>query len=120
MSVHVRVSILLYKSRDSITDAYPVQDVTIAFSNSSGLELTWRPPQQGHDLTTSFFLACTPLLAGIPPPLPASTGSGAELSLYLTGLYPGVEYNCSVVTVIGEGQSEPVSIIQATEEIGVH
>ena len=102
----------------SITDAYPVQDIAIAFSNSFMLEVTWQPPQLGPNLTTAFTLTCTPLLAGIPLPLPVSTESGEELGLSLSELYAGVEYNCSVVTVTAQGHSEPVSIIQATQEIG--
>ena len=92
--------------------------MVVAFSNSSWLEISWRPPQLGNNLTTAFTLTCTPLLAGIPQPRPLSTASGEELSLSLAGLYPGVAYNCSVVTVTSEGQSEPESIVQTTDEIG--
>ena len=39
-------------------------------------------------------------------------------SLTLTGLYPGVPYNCCVVTLTSQGESESTSIVQTTEEIG--
>ena len=95
-----------------------MQDVAVASSSSSELELTWEPPLLGSNLTTAFVLTCSPLLEGIPQPDPVGTSSGEELSLSVTGLYPGVPYNCSVVTVTSEGQSQPASKVQATEEIG--
>ena len=103
-----------------ITDAYPVEDVAVAFSSSSALELTWGPPKHGANLTIAFVLTCTPLLEGIPVPESVRTSSGGEMTLSLAELYPGVSYNCSVVTVTAEGQSQPVSKVQATEEIGEH
>jgi hypothetical protein len=100
----------------TVVDAYPVEGVVVPSSSSSSLEFTWSPPLVGHNLTTGFTLRCSPLLEGIPEPRPLSTATGEELTLAITGLYPGVQYNCSVVTVTAAGESEPMSVVQTTEE----
>ena len=79
---------------------------------------SWQPPVLGHNFTTGFKLTCVPLLNGILSPQPPSTSTVAEMTtLSLTGLHAGVPYNCSVVTVTTEGESEPRSVIHETEEI---
>ena len=85
---------------------------------SLSLEFSWQPPQLGHEFTTQFTVMCTPLLSGIPMPQPVSTSSGDEHTLPVMGLFPGVQYDCSVVTVTTQGESEPESIVLYTEETG--
>ena len=84
------------------------------------MEFSWQPPQLGHDSTTAFKLTCAPLLSGIPFPQPLSTNVGADVTTQLlTDLYSGVPYNCSVVTVTSQGESEPRSVVNTTVEIGI-
>lgn len=118
VSVWTNFKSLIYCS--STADAYPVEDVVaINSKDTTGLEISWAPPSIGGDLTTDFTLTCTPLLVGIPVPDPMSTGSGEQLNISLTGLYPGVSYNCSVVAVTPEGRSTPETIVETTEETGI-
>ena len=42
----------------------------------------------------------------------------AATTANVTGLYPGVTYNCSIATVSHEGSSLPMSVISATTVIG--
>ena len=60
---------------------------------------------------------CTPLLEGIPTPEGLMLGPAATRA-NVTGLYPGVTYNCSIVTTSHEGSSISTSVISATTVIG--
>lgn len=60
------------------------------------------------------------MLSGIPFPQPLSTSVEADVTTQsLTDLYSGVPYNCSVVTLTSQGESEPRSVVYKTEEIGI-
>ena len=84
------------------------------------LEFSWQSPTMGHDFTTGFKLTCSPLLTGIPFPLQLSTTATAEITSFsVTELYPAVPYNCSIVTVSSQGESEPESVVHSTEEAGM-
>ena len=95
-----------------------MEELTVLSSSNSSLTLSWEPPTQGHDLSTGFRLTCTPLLVGIPPPRSLNSTGGDFTNLTLSGLYSGVSYNCSVVTLTAEGESESRNIVQTTEETG--
>ena len=68
---------------------------------------------------TGYQLSCQPLLPDIPSPQTLTPGPTAEVAM-LYSLYPGVEYNCSIVARNGVGPSDPVYISNTTEETGTY
>ena len=81
--------------------------------------LSWQQPSIAAHLTTGYNLICVPLLAGIPVPqslwLPPTT-----TSVTVTGLRPGVSYNCTIFTITDQGSSSPLTFSVKTSETGKH
>ena len=102
-----------------ITAAYPVGAFEAGMPSSTSLTFSWRPPSIAANLTTGYRLTCSPLLEGIPTPEDLMLGPAATTA-NVTGLYSGVTYNCSIVTVSHEGSSLPRSVELATITIGIH
>ena len=90
----------------------------VASSNSTVLSFSWQPPTLGSHLVTGYQIVCTPLLEGIPSPQPLLAGPESTAASH-TGLYPGVTYMCSIVSVASAGSSEPRNVIYVTTEIGL-
>ena len=101
------------------TGAYPVEEFEGRMPSSTSLTFSWRPPTVGSSLTTGYRLTCSPLLEGIPTPEDLMLGPAATTAS-VTGLYSGVTYNCSIVTVSHEGSSLPRSVALATITIGTY
>ena len=102
-----------------ITAAYPVEEFEGGMPSSTSLTFFWRPPSIAANLTTGYRLTCSPLLEGIPTPEGLMLGPAATTA-NVTGLYPGVTYNCSIVTVSHKGSSLPRSVTLATITIGMY
>ena len=68
---------------------------------------------------TGYQLSCQPLLSGIPFPQFLTPGPTAVVDT-VSGLYPGVGYNCSIVARNGAGPSDPVYISGTTLETGTY
>ena len=79
----------------------------------------WTPPSIGASLTSGYKLSCIPLLQGIPFPHPLQPPPNAT-SAILTGLFSGVDYNCSLVTITAEGTSLPNTLSFHSPETGNH
>ena len=101
----------------TITGGYPVEMFQVESSNTS-ISFTWSPPPLGSQFTTGYQLTCTPLIEGIPS-LPPTRIGPEVVSASLTGLYSGVVYLCSIVTLTAEGLSEPRTAVSTTTEIGL-
>ena len=87
--------------------------------SSTSLTFSWRLPSIAANLTTGYRLTCSPLLEGIPTPEDLMLGPAATTA-NVTGLYSGVTYNCSIVTVSHEGSSLPTSVEHTTITIGTY
>ena len=97
------------------TDAYPVRNFVGTVLAGTTFNFSWRPPSIAAHLTTGYNLTCVPLLTGIPVPetlelLPTATA--AEV----TGLFRGVTYSCSIITIGSGGASEPQTLTLTTAE----
>ena len=103
----------------AITAAYPVGAFEAEMTSSTSLTFSWRPPSIAAKLTTGYRLTCSPLLEGIPTPEDLMLGPAATTA-NVTGLYSGVTYNCSIVTVSHEGSSLPTSVKFTTITIGTY
>ena len=102
-----------------ITAANPVEAFQVGMSLSTSLTFSWKPPSIATNLITGYRLTCSPLLDGIPTPEGLMLGPAATTA-NVTGLYSGVTYNCSIVTVSHEGSSLPRSVTLATITIGMY
>ena len=95
-----------------------MEDFRITAVSASSLTLSWSHPRiVGHHIT-SYNLTCVPLLSGIPVPqslwLPPTTTSAT-----VTGLRPGVLYNCTIFTITDQGSSPPLTLSLITSETGI-
>ena len=100
------------------TDAYPVESFTGKVSPSgTSFSFSWSHPIIGASITTGYNLTCIPLLLEIPAPKPIFLSSNAT-SAVVTGLYPGVAYNCSIFTATSNGFSKPQALYLSTPEKG--
>ena len=97
--------------------AYPVGAFEAREPSITSLTFSWKAPSIAANLTTGYRLMCSPLVDGIPTPEGLMLGPAATTA-NVTGLYPGVTYNCSIVTVSHEGSSLPRSVTLATITIG--
>ena len=97
--------------------ANPVEEFEVTMSLVTSLVFSWSPPSVATQLTTGYRLTCTPLLEGIA--VPNSTVLGPrDTTAAVTGLNPGVTYNCSIVTISHEGSSLPQTLTPSTTESG--
>ena len=83
------------------------------------LNFSWQVPMTLNGALTGYQLFCQPLRPGIPPSQTLTPGPTAVMTM-LSGLYPGVEYNCSIVARNGAGPSDPVYISGTTQETGIY
>ena len=81
------------------------------------LSFSWQAPVTLNGVLTGYQLSCQPLLPGIPLPQILNPGPTAVM-VTLSGLYPGVGYNCSIVARNSAGPSDPVYISGSTLETG--
>ena len=79
------------------------------------LTLSWHQPSIAAHLTTGYNLICVPLLAGIPVPQSLWL-SPTTTSTTVTGLKPGVSYNCTIFTITDQGSSSPLTFSLKTSE----
>ena len=87
--------------------------------SETSLAFFWKPPTIAANLTTGYRLMCSPLLEGIPIPEGLMLGPAATTA-NVTGLYSGVTYNCSIVTLSHEGSSLPTTVLSTTITIGMY
>ena len=100
------------------TDAYPVELFTGKVSPSgTSFAFSWSHPSIGASITTSYNLIYIPLLLEIPSPNPILLSSNTT-SAVLTGLHPGVGYNCSIYTATTNAFSQPQTLYLRTPEKG--
>ena len=98
--------------------SYPVERFEGIVSSETSFSFSWAHPTIGSHRTTSYTLMCLPLLSGITAPK-ALTLPPTVSSAVMTGLYPGVNYNCTIITITREGASHPPSLFLSTPEIGM-
>ena len=79
------------------------------------LSFSWQRPETLNGNLTGYQLFCQPLLPGIPSPQILNT---TAVIATVSGLYPGVEYNCSIVARNSAGPSDPDYISNTTLETG--
>ena len=94
---------------------YQVEGFEVVTVSKTFLTFFWIAPSTTAQPTTGYRLACFPLLEGIPTPqflmveLTATTAN-------MTGLYSGVEYNCSISL---EGSTQGATLMSTTAESGL-
>ena len=97
----------------------PPQMFQITSVMTTSLSFSWQVPMTLNGNLTGYQLFCQPLLSGIPSSQMLTPGPTAVMAI-LSGLYPGVEYNCSIVARNGAGPSEAVYINGTTPETGMY
>ena len=97
--------------------AYPVEEFEVRMSSGTSLIFSWSPPSVAAQLTTGYMLTCAPLLEGISTPNSTMLGPRDTMAV-VTGLNPGVTYNCSIVTISHVGSSQPRTLTPTTTENG--
>ena len=98
-------------------DAHPVEAFKVMALSTTSANFTWNVPITRPNLITGYSLRCIPLLAGIPA-LESQMVDSDLTSAVITGLHPGVPYDCSITTNTAGGHSQPRSINLTTHEIG--
>ena len=97
----------------------PVQDVVLTSSSETSLIFTWVPPITAVcNNITGYNLTCIPLLKNIPTRDTLELGPNINTA-NVTGLYSGVAYNCSIVSLIPSKSSEPYTLTSITLEMGI-
>ena len=97
----------------------PVQDVVLTSSSETSLIFTWVPPITAvYNNITGYNLTCIPLLKNIPARDTLELGPNISTA-NVTGLYSGVAYNCSIVSLIASKSSEPYTLTSITLEMGI-
>ena len=91
--------------------------ITLVMTTS--LSFSWQTPITLNGVLTGYQLSCLPLLSGIPSPQPLTPGPTAVVDT-VSGLYPGVGYNCSLVATNPAGPSDPVYSNGTTQETGMY
>ena len=86
---------------------------------TTSLSFSWQVPMTLNGALTEYQLSCQPLRPDIPPSQMLTPGPTAVMAV-LSGLYPGVEYNCSIVARNGAGPSDPVYNSGTTPETGMY
>ena len=86
-------------------------------SSGTSFIFSWSAPSIAADLTTGYSLWCDPLLSGVPAPETVMLPPDSTTA-FVTGLYSGVTYNCSIITITDVGSSRPQSLTLTTPEIG--
>ena len=89
--------------------------ITLVMTRS--LSFSWQRPVTLNRSLTGYQLFCKPLLPDIPSPQILNTTAVAGT---VSGLYPGVGYNCSIVARNSAGPSDPVYISRTTLETGTY
>ena len=93
----------------------PVEEFVVTMSLETSLTFSWSPSSTAH--ITGYRLTCTPLLKGISTP-EALMLSPEATTAAVTGLNPGMTYNCSIVTVSPVGSSKLRTLTPTTAETG--
>ena len=83
------------------------------------LSFSWQIPETLNGVLVGYQLSCQPLLPGIPSSQFLTPGPTAVVET-VSGLYPGVRYNCSIVVRNFDGPSDPVYINGTTLETGMY
>ena len=78
---------------------------------------TWSEPASHNGILLSYLFLCAPLIDGLPPRLPQQLDSGVT-NTTASGLFSGVQYECSVRARNGVGDSDPTSVLVMTQESG--
>ena len=112
------VALIIANAMYSLTDVYPVERFmgNVSVSGTSFM-FTWRLLSIGVSITSGYNLTCLPQLTGIPAPQPLIL-SKTTTSANETGLYSGVSYNCSIITLTTEGPSVSRNTTLTTPEKG--
>ena len=97
--------------------ASPVEEFEVTMSLETSLTFSWSPPSTAH-IPTGYRLTCTPLLKGISIPEALVLSPEATIAT-VTGLNPGVTYNCSIATVNPVGSSKLQTLTPTTVESGM-
>ena len=97
--------------------ASPVEEFEVTMSLETSLTFSWSPPSTAH-IATGYRLTCTPLLKGISIPEALVLSPAATIAT-VTGLNPGVTYNCSIATVNPVGSSKLQTLTPTTVESGM-
>ena len=84
----------------------------------TSITFSWNPAIAVYP-TTGYNLMCIPLLEGIPIPEALMLGPAATTA-NMTGLYSGVIYSCSIITINTEGISQPQVLTFNIMENGTH
>ena len=86
---------------------------------TTSLSFSWQTPVTPNGVLIGYQLFCQPLLSSISLPQVLNPGPTAVMVM-LSGLYPGVGYNCSIVARNSAGPSGPVYINGSTLETGMY
>lgn len=96
----------------------PPEMFHIESMTTTSLNFSWQGPTVTNGMLTSYQVLCQPLIFGIPIPRtinPAPT----EVTALLDNLFPGVEYNCSIIARNRAGASNPTYTAGTTLETGM-
>ena len=87
---------------------------------TTSFSFSWQSPLTLNGVLVGYQLSCQPLLPGIPPSQ-TLTPAPTAVMVMLSGLYPGVGYNCSIAATNPAGSSDPVySSTGTTQETGMY
>ena len=95
----------------------PPQMFQITSVMTTSLSFSWQVPRTLNGNLTGYQLFCQPLRPGIPPSQMLTPGPTAVMTM-LSGLYPGVGYNCSIVARNSAGPSDPAYTNGTTLQTG--
>ena len=95
-----------------------MENYTVISAGETSLSFSWNTPGVGDELIIGYVLTCLPLLKGIVALSPLNLEHNAT-SATVTGLHPGVVYQCNIATLSSEGLSQFKNITFATLEIGI-
>ena len=97
----------------------PPRMFQITLVMTTSLSFSWQAPVTLNGNLTGYQLSCLPLLPGIPSPQPFTLGPATVVDT-VSGLYPGVGYNCSLVATNPAGPSDRVYSNGTTQETGMY
>ena len=100
------------------TDAHPIEEFGGMVLSGTSFNLSWSAPNIEADFITGYTLMCVSLLAEVSSPEPLMIDSPVIFAI-VTGLHPGVTYNCTITTITPGGSSQPLSVSLTTLETGI-
>ena len=83
----------------------------------TSFSFSWQRPLVLNGVLVAYQLSCQPLLPGIPSPQSLTLGPAAVAGT-MSGLNPGVGYNCSIGARNNDEVSDPVYSTGTTQETG--